>query len=93
MALIVAGIGSSIATWAHDLRRLRVGAVVPQAAPKRVAPEIHTLGALLTGVGCYLLGDWLFALAALAAQIVLAYVAAPSAVEALAQRLTRPPSR
>jgi len=93
LALVVVGVGASIATLWHDLQRLRVGAVAPQAAPKRLPPEIHTLGAVLTGIGCWLFAGWVYGVGGVVAQLVLAYAGAPPLLDALADRLTtRPPS-
>jgi hypothetical protein len=86
ITFLTIGIGSSIATFVHDLRRLRLGATMPQAAPKRLPPEIHALGALLTGGASYLLSGWLAALGALIAHAALAYAALPPLIEKLALR-------
>ena len=72
-ALLVAGVGLSLATLVHDLRRHRLYKLVPQAAPSRIMPEVHMLGALLSGIGAWLAWDWLSGIEALAGQVVLAY--------------------
>jgi hypothetical protein len=85
--LVLVGAGISLATWVHDLRRLRIVATLPQAAPSRIAPEVHALGAALTGAGCGLLWGWMVGVAAAVAQSALAYAVAPPMVERLADRL------
>ncbi len=56
-AVLFAGLAISLATFAHDLNRRRIGREVPQAAPGRIMPEVHVIGALLSGVGAWLAWD------------------------------------
>ena len=53
--MIVSGVTLSLLTFAHDLRRGRISRTTPQAAPKRMLPEIHALAAILAGAGAGLL--------------------------------------
>jgi hypothetical protein len=83
IVLAVSGVASALLVWRHDLRRLRVEASAPQAAPKRIAPEVHVLSAGLTGLGVGLLWGFFIALGAVAVQITLAYVVLPRLLERL----------
>jgi hypothetical protein len=84
MILIIFGVVSAIWVWRHDLGRLRIEASAPQAAPKRMPPEIHVLSAGLTGVGVGLLWSFWIALGAFAVQVTLAYAVLPRLLERLA---------
>ena len=81
IVLAVAGVASALLVWRHDLGRLRIEASAPQAAPKRLPPEIHVLSAGLTGIGASLLWSFWIALAAFAIQIALAYAVLPRLLE------------
>lgn len=85
--ILVAGLALSIATFVHDVRRLRVSLSAPQAAPKRIPPEIHLLAGLVTGVGCALPWTWVVGLAVGLVQLVVAVVVAPTLLERLAEWL------
>lgn len=82
--LVVSGVASALLVWRHDMGRLRIEATAPQAAPKRIAPEIHVLSAGLTGLGVGLLWGLPLALGAFAIQITLAYAVVPRLLERLA---------
>ena len=57
--LMMAGIALSLAAFVHDVRRLRTGRELGgQAAPSRIAPEVHAVAALLLGTGVGLMGGW-----------------------------------
>ena len=44
--LMMAGIALSLAAFVHDVRRLRTGRELGgQAAPSRIAPEVHAVAA------------------------------------------------
>ena len=77
IALILVGLSTALLVWRHDLRRLRIWEIAPQAAPRRIAPEIHVLTAGLTGVGCWLLWSVPAALGAIAVHLTLAYAFMP----------------
>ncbi len=81
--LIAAGAVVSLATLAHDVRRLRIGARVPQAAPSRVPPEVHALGAVVTAAGAWAVAGWLIGLFVLIAHAIIAYGIAPWVVDRL----------
>lgn len=82
--LAVIGVATAFLVWRHDLRRLRIEASVPQAAPKRIAPEIQLVNAGLTALGVGLLWGFPVALGAVAIQITLAYAVLPRLLERLA---------
>lgn len=84
MILVISGVASALWVWRHDLGRLRIEARAPQAAPKRLPPEIHVLCAALTGIGVGLLWSFWIALGAFAVQIALAYAILPPLLERLA---------
>lgn len=84
IVLTVTGVASALLVWRHDLRRLRVEASAPQAAPKRMPPEVHVLSAGLTGIGIGLLWGFFIALSAFAVQVALAYAVVPRLLERLA---------
>ena len=90
IVLVVSGVASALLVWRHDLGRLRIEATVPQAAPKRIAPEVHVLSAGLTGIGIGLLWSFPVALGAFVIQVTLAYALVPRLLERLAYG---PPSR
>ena len=75
--LVVSGVAIALLVWRHDLRRLRVEASEPQAAPKRMPPEVHVLSAGLTGLGVGLLWSLPIALGVVAIQLTLAYAVLP----------------
>ena len=77
IVLIVCGMVIGLLVWRHDLGRLRIEASEPQAAPKRIAPEVHVLSAGLTGLGVGLLWDFPIAFGAVAIQLTLAYAIMP----------------
>jgi hypothetical protein len=68
--LIGCGIAASLATLVHDVKRLRVESVAPQAAPKRLPPEIHAVGGII----------------ACALHVALAYGLLPRVADAIADR-------
>ena len=90
IVMIVAGVALSCAVFVHDLRRLRIGAVAPQGAPKRMAPEIHALAALLTAIGSALIWHREAAVLALVLHGVLAWSAAPHVLDFIADRVLPP---
>lgn len=63
--LVVIGLLLLIASFRHERLRHRILREVPQAAPKRVAPELHALAALITAGGVMMLAGWLAGLAGL----------------------------
>jgi len=71
-ALLLAGAGVSVATIAHNIKRRRIARELPQGAPGRVGPEVHAIGALLTGIGGWLAWDWQAGLLAMLPQGVIA---------------------
>ena len=57
--LVAAGVALSLATFAHDVRRGRISREMgAQLAPRRIAPEVHALAALLVGLGVGLIRGW-----------------------------------
>ena len=89
LVALVVGIALSCAVFVHDVRRFRIGAVWPQAAPKRVAPEVHALAVLLTALGCGLIWGREMALLGALIHAALAWGAAPHILDALARILPR----
>lgn len=85
MALLITGITLSVLAWRHDLKRLRIAARLPQAAPSRVAPELHLLAALLTSGGSTILSRWYIGLAVLVLHATVAF-AMPRLLERIARR-------
>ena len=84
IVLIVAGVVVAFLVWRHDLDRFRIGAIEPQGAPKRIAPEVHVITAGLTGFGVGLIWNSQVALGAVAVQLVLAYAIMPWLLDRLA---------
>jgi hypothetical protein len=56
--LAAAGLLLSVAAFVHDGRRLLISRKFPQAAPSRIAPEVHAVSALIMGAGAGLIGGW-----------------------------------
>jgi hypothetical protein len=56
---MAAGLVLSLAVFAHDVRRLRIGRDFGgQSAPGRIAPEVHVVAALLLGAGVGVIWGW-----------------------------------
>jgi hypothetical protein len=54
-----AGAAITLATLIHDVRRGRIGREFGgQAAPSRIAPEVHAVAAVLVGVGIGVSFGW-----------------------------------
>jgi hypothetical protein len=87
---IIAGAGLSVATCLHDLKRWRLVFHAPQAAPSRVAPEVHFLACVLAGIGSTINWSLLVGLVVSIAQAMVVYAVAPLIVEKIAQRMTPP---
>jgi len=81
---IIGGGALSLLTWRHDLKRFRIGAHMPQAAPSRIPPEVHVLGGFLSAVGATILWSSTIGVLVLIAQPVFAY----AVVRPLIERLT-----
>jgi len=77
IVLVIAGVVVAFLVWRHDLERFRIGAIEPQGAPKRIAPEVHVISAGLTGFGVGLIWNSHVAFGAVAVQLVLAYAIMP----------------
>lgn len=72
--LIGVGLALSLAAFVHDVRRLRRGREHGwQFAGSRIAPEVHTLAAVLTGTGVGLIWGWKLGCGAGVAHVALAY--------------------
>lgn len=57
--LAVLGLALSLASFAHDVRRLRTSREFgAQMAGSRIAPEVHAVAALLLGTGVSLIWGW-----------------------------------
>ena len=87
--MLVVGVALSCAVFVHDLRRLRIGTVAPQGAPKRVAPEVHALAALLSAIGSALIWHREAAVLALVLHAVLAWGTAQHVLDVIVRVLPR----
>ncbi len=79
--ILIGGGALSLATWLHDLKRFRIGAHTPQAAPSRIAPEVHVLGGILSAIGAAILWSGFVGILVLIAQPVFAYAVARPLIE------------
>ena len=66
--LLAAGIGLTLWFMVHNVRRHRILRELPQAAPRRIGPELHLIATLFTGAGVWLAWDWQTALMAMVPQ-------------------------
>ena len=66
--LLAAGVGLSLWFMVSNVRRHRILRELPQAAPRRIAPELHMIATLFTGAGVWLAWDWQTALLAMVPQ-------------------------
>ena len=82
---LIGGGALSLLTWRHDFNRWRISADTPQAAPSRIAPEVHVLGGILSAIGATILWSWPIGIFVLIAQPVFAYAVARPLIERLAQ--------
>src|SRR5215471_19228136 len=84
VALAAVGVVTSTLTLLHDLLRMRLSLIAPQAAPSRYPPELHAIAAILNAAGWMVLRGWRAGSIVLFVHLTVAYVLAPRLVQRLA---------